>query len=638
MKVRDLSEWYLKMDPANKGIDEQWFKSTNKNNSWKKIAITDAGWGNDIEYGWYKTTINIADYLGGNKYIYLYFNSVDEDSDVYINGEKVFECNWKTMNTVVAGTWNLPFSVNITPYIDRTGENSIIVRVFSRMHRGGIYRKVFLIGTEKKSTTQQIGKLLCDNNLLTEHDYKLDFGIIPPVPKADNQHLFGARIQRTMTLLETSNIKLKHKVKILFYGQSITLGLQWQDMIADLKKKYPHAEIVVENRAIGGFAAPSLVRTAVHDLYSFYPDLVVFHVYGQGDPLERIIYNIRKYTTAEIMLYTHHVVWNSKNQKKSDTLHEQGTDFYHYLAQQYNCELVQVRKEWKHYLKLHNMKENELMGDTVHSNVHPNRRGHRLLRELIIRHFQYNTLYGGGWYNTVRTYEAKRPIEEADDEIVFTGKPWRKSRLGIFGRNPDSALILEFNGNRIDVQSFPLANHGSARILIDGHKPSEIQSLYYNTRPVDLPDANRPPLKRVSIGKNSVEETWSLKLLDDCNDGITFLFELTGSLTGFDGKGTSQKDFVSNSGRIIIHFKDFVLKERLKILKGVIPKGHTITWQTKLLGMDTWKPIGIKNANIQGFHTLAQGLSNTTHVVQIIPNGDGNIPVKSLRVYSPPLK
>ena len=100
-----------------------------------------------------------------------------------------------------------------------------------------------------------------------------------PEPSPDAS-FWGSRIQRTMTLLSTSSEKSRNPVKILFYGQSITARSWWKDVKADLEKRFPHAPLIIENRSIGGHTAPALVRNAVHDLYWFYPDLVVFHVYG----------------------------------------------------------------------------------------------------------------------------------------------------------------------------------------------------------------------------------------------------------------------------------------------------------------------------------------------------------------------
>ena len=77
---------------------------------------------------------------------------------------------------------------------------------------------------------------------------------------------YGSRISRTMRLLATSTPQHKHRVRILFYGQSITGG--WTDIVLkDLRTRFPNADIIAENHAIGGFSAPWLSQTAEADLY-----------------------------------------------------------------------------------------------------------------------------------------------------------------------------------------------------------------------------------------------------------------------------------------------------------------------------------------------------------------------------------
>lgn len=129
----------------------------------------------------------------------------------------------------------------------------------------------------------------------------------PPVAPVKDNASFGAHLQRTMTLLATSTPEKHNKVRILFYGQSIT-EQEWSKTVADdLRRRFPNADLEIENRALGGFAAQILVRVAEHDVIPFYPDLVIFHVYGANDPYEEIIRTIRTRTTAEVLMQRDHV-------------------------------------------------------------------------------------------------------------------------------------------------------------------------------------------------------------------------------------------------------------------------------------------------------------------------------------------
>ena len=127
----------------------------------------------------------------------------------------------------------------------------------------------------------------------------------PPPSPEPNQAFYGQHLQRSMALLDTSSKQRRWPVKVLIYGQSITGSSLLTKMIDTwLRTRYPFAEITLENRSIGGFGADRLVRTMEHDLVPYYPDLLIFHVYGgerTGD-IERIVSNVRRFTTSDIVL------------------------------------------------------------------------------------------------------------------------------------------------------------------------------------------------------------------------------------------------------------------------------------------------------------------------------------------------
>jgi hypothetical protein len=461
---------------------------------------------------------------------------------------------------------------------------------------------------------------------------------LPPIPTDPIEALFGSRIQRTMTLLATSDESHRNTVRILCYGQSIVAqGYVSRAIEKDLKQRYPFANIIVENRAIGGYTAPTLVRTAVHDLYPFYPDLVVFHVYDGHDTgeLERIVSNIRRYTTAEILMWTHHFDSFGLDGTERDTIRDQGSDFRRYLAQKYNCELVELREEWRDYLKINNIPRTDLLID----NIHLNNKGGALQAQFVLRHFRYNTLFPSCWMNTVRTYEARRPLEERADEISFTGKPWRRVGKGVVGEKANSALRLRFHGNRVDVVAFPAGDKlGTAKILIDGKSPSSFNDAYAVTRTNKNPISGRPMLNRVNLGKKLVAEDWIINVNNISKDGKLFRFNLAGSITGSDGEGTQEKFFTSKSGRISFDPAEFTFAGAAEWYKKDFPTEVTVTFKTWLMGMDVWSPKFNQGKGVIDSYTLIQGIENKGHTLEIIPNGDGPVPVYEVVIYKPPLE
>src|SRR6185437_13984277 len=89
-----------------------------------------------------------------------------------------------------------------------------------------------------------------------------------PLPAKDPSQ-FGLGIQRTMTLLATSTPSHHNHVRVVFYGQSITEQEWSKQVAADLRKRFPRADLEIENRAIGGFASQLLIRPAEHDIYPY---------------------------------------------------------------------------------------------------------------------------------------------------------------------------------------------------------------------------------------------------------------------------------------------------------------------------------------------------------------------------------
>ncbi len=106
--------------------------------------------------------------------------------------------------------------------------------------------------------------------------------LLQSISPSPDEAYFGAHMQRTMSLLATSNPARRRPVHILIYGQSITGCGWWLPFMKELQQRFPYADLTVENRSIGGIGTPTLLRTAIYDVYPAYPDLVIFQAYG-GD-------------------------------------------------------------------------------------------------------------------------------------------------------------------------------------------------------------------------------------------------------------------------------------------------------------------------------------------------------------------
>lgn len=401
----------------------------------------------------------------------------------------------------------------------------------------------------------------------------------------------------------------KQEVRVLFYGQSITRD-QWTEQVTrELKRRFPKADIVSKNLAIGGFASQLLVLNAERDLIDFYPDLIIFHVYGSHDKYEEILQKMRTLTTADIAIQTDHYAGGNRDWAKFMNQY-----FLPRMAEKYHCELIDVRSIWQEYLRKNNYLPQELLRDNIHLNNH----GNFLMSQIITAYLVVNSQAKNIWQDRVKTYQVNRDLQWKDDK-----------------------LTLEFVGNKIEAIA-SLFGEGKAEILIDGQQPSEIPNLYVFTRTnytenVDWPwDVSAP--FRISWESTPREEDWEIEILEvqSTGDNLVFNFQLTGSKTGFDGIGNNTEKFVSNSQRVVILPEDWWLK-RIKGEPSPIKPGYRLKFSSKLLGTDIYQKPKFRGFNRESKVILAQGLTNEKHTLTIIPLEAKKVPIEAIRIFKPPL-
>jgi len=406
----------------------------------------------------------------------------------------------------------------------------------------------------------------------------------PPLPPVADGPAFGAGVQRTMQLLASSTPQQRNRVRILFYGQSITEQDWWKQVAEDLRRRFPNADLVIENKAVGGFASQLLSRLAEHDLPAFYPDLVIFHVYGGNNEYEQILRLIRTRTTAEILMQRDHATkWPVEKPEQKDPMwwdHMMNDVFLPDLAKKYGCGLADVRGQWLSYLKANGLEPKALLKDDVHLNDH----GCFVMAEIVKRYLVVKP--------ALLTEEAKEAVRTL---------PLGKDRK------------LEFEGNRVDL----VGGGKGAEVLIDGKRPADIPECIAFTR-TSLSQAYwGPALLRVSSAKPRVLEDWTLKVLEVDEKAERIRFTVRGSVTGPDGEGVSAERFESKSGRVVIEPGDWWIKNVQQYTKKAIPPGFEVTWKAVLLAAEP--------------STVVQGLPPGKHVLEL-KGGEG---MAAVRIYRP---
>ncbi len=436
----------------------------------------------------------------------------------------------------------------------------------------------------------------------------------PPPPPVKDPDALGRGIQRTMARLATSTPQKRNRVRILFYGQSITEQAWWKAVADDLRKRFPHADLEIENRALGGFAAQVLCRVAEHDLYPFYPDLMIFYVYGDHRRYEDIIRETRSRTTAEILMQNDHCTKDGDLTEETDPSKlnpSKWTPWMNHVflpgtAKKYGCGYLDQRADWKRYLADNNLKASQLLKDGVHLNDH----GNHLMAGLVKRYLVHRPGLPSD-PDSVRTLEVGRDVK------------WKGDRL-----------VLEFEGNRVDAIAATGGSGKSAQVTIDGKKPSAIPELYTVTRPSASQAGFWPALLRIGREKPLQLETWTLTVTETDPAATQVRFTVAGSRTGPDGSGVSTQRFVSNSGRVVIEPGDWWVKNTYRIVKKELKAGFKVTWKVRLLGVDAYAPPKVEDPSRETLTPLAQGLANGRHTLEIT----GRVPIRALRIYRPPVR
>jgi hypothetical protein len=401
-------------------------------------------------------------------------------------------------------------------------------------------------------------------------------------------------IQRTLRLLATSSAARPNRVRILFYGQSITQSAWSRKVATDLHAKYPHALLEVENRALGGFASERLLETAETDLYPWQPDLVIFHVYGAHDRYRELIARVRERTSAEVLLQTDHVTAAAdlreplgSRDNPPDAEHWSGfmnQAFLPSLVERYQVALCDLRSAWKSYLRATSLTPDALLSDAVHLNA----QGDRLMASLIESCLAYRP-------------ELRSPAEDWVEELAPSARS-------------------SFVGQRVVAIVAP--GTGSTHVKIDGAAPSSLGLSRFARAHIEGGD-KWPPVHGIAHRAPLIPETFTLTVR---RRAAHYTFQVQGSRTGDDGDGRTDTLFVSRSGRLVIEPADWDIPYAFELAGLPVPETFSVTLRVEPHAVDAFAATNEERAV-----TLASGLSEGPHVLEL----EGNAPLRKLIVYRP---
>lgn len=143
--------WRFKPDPGTRGITDSWFAPTVDDSAWATVrSDTGTGWESQgfkeyIGYGWYRQQFAAPAELAGKPNLRLLFGAVDEDCEIWINGQRAYDHTFATTGLVPEQIWQAPFALDVAPFMRPGQPNLIAIRIKNTVGMGGVWQPAYLV-------------------------------------------------------------------------------------------------------------------------------------------------------------------------------------------------------------------------------------------------------------------------------------------------------------------------------------------------------------------------------------------------------------------------------------------------------------------------------------------------------------
>jgi len=441
------------------------------------------------------------------------------------------------------------------------------------------------------------------------------------------------KIARTLEIIRTST-PTNHKVlKVLFYGQSITRSGWHNAVVAHWHEKYPNTVFVVENRALGGFAAQHLVRTTEQDIAAFYPDLIIFHVYGDHHAYEKILRMFRSLTAADVILQTDHgdglpdplcaeglqiplhrkpgcagVLWVHQRLWREEMSYHKIPAF----ANEYGMAVEPQLKWWRDYLLKNQVDPQSLL---MADGLHPNEKGNELIARFFNRYFDNLVEHWNG--------ETKQNVVSIPADAA---------------KQSDGMETVTFNGSRLELLSNqPLAVW--PLVTIDEQSPKDIDGCYQVTRASPLKSVpDWPTLRRITLLHDHTAADWTATITNITPDQKSADFMVRASATGDEGSGNSLRKYVSKSGQLSIDGEDWMFEWAYDLKHIPMQVPTEVHWSVQNICGGKPEVIDRGNGMTQYRYVIGAGLYNGKHTAELLSPPNDLADAVEFRAYKPSLR
>lgn len=434
--------------------------------------------------------------------------------------------------------------------------------------------------------------------------------LVPPVPAE-----WALNLQHTFALAETASATNHPTIRVLYWGLSFTWGAWWWTTAQSLRAHYPNVDWQIENHAMSGHTVEALRPLAESQVYPYRPDLIIFHASGNKEDFIEMVRQMRTRTTADILMFGNHVRWPVElndlgfvgEPPEESALWYQNVWFPD-LARTYGMAYADVRQPWLVHIKRTGLGVSAFLGE---DGVHLNDEGARVMGLFLLPYFKPPQLLPrlDPWScGRVRTLVAGRDLQWADGRARVT-----------------------FRGNRVEALG-PSGLPWRCRVRIDGKPVSAHAGAYYADLCSGWPGTWVPVALELGMAKPVLEQTWLFTITELLPQGHNFKFRVSGSVSGFEGEGSTLQRFDSRSGSA---FLEPAMWNLYRYWGGEIYPGFQFSIATHFAGIDQTDAFPSVPAGRHPTITLCSGLADVEHVLELEALDATAANLTALRIYHP---
>jgi hypothetical protein len=412
-------------------------------------------------------------------------------------------------------------------------------------------------------------------------------------------------------------------------GSSFT---DWQgggyELIEAIRRRFPNAPPIIY-RKHGGPGTPwEYIDGWINQFVAFEePDLIFTYTSGTLEGLDAMLTDIRRRTTADIIVPTLHFKPDSK-MTPDDIEHGAGVawDKGRQICQKHGVEFVENRRAMAEYIARAKIVPDDLLFDHNHQNMH----GRIRIWDNVARHLADSGQPAYTPESRERRISVNPAANTASEQVSLSGN-WTKADGAVRTSAAGATLKITFTGNQIDLLGRRMPGGGGVKVLIDGvpgdHAPVFVTNCIQSSK------GNWRIPHEIELGEKPVPQKWTVTMTSNVGD-----YRVEGSAAGAEGTGNLTQLFVSKSGQIRISPRFWREGRRPKPGPDQYGNvtGETLTFDVKR-GASGELSFKADQATPMA-DPLVRNLPNGRHTVEVVTTGDGEVTIDGLYVYQPPEK